>query len=199
MKLTISMLIMAAFSAGAPSSPLARTLRTGHAEDTLSRSKLNWPCYNSSYWGDHWFERKWTEEHFKRKVKMKRKTPAVLPLQQMFLPCWAQQQEIQRQPPHGSMILKANGQLFFYSQLSCLFLSLSLSYPMYLSFYLSFLSLLWLPWISQSCDITRYRTYSLGHQNASRVAGQAQCLRWGTFSSNFKLTGNTFVDLFWLI
>ena len=40
MKLAISMLIMAAFCAGAPSSPLARTLRTEHAEDTLSRSKF---------------------------------------------------------------------------------------------------------------------------------------------------------------
>ena len=49
-------------------------------------------------------------------------------------------------------------------------------FPMYLSLCLSFLSLLWLPCISQSCDIARHRqiTYSFSskiQQDASRGEG----------------------------
>ena len=55
---------------------------------------------------------------------------------------------------------------------------LSLSYPMYLALYLSFLSLLWLPCISQSSDI-EHRTYSFQssrHWNALRVEGGGHLL-----------------------
>ena len=48
-------------------------------------------------------------------------------------------------------------------------------FPMYMSLYLSFLSLLWLPCISQSCDIALHRNYSFSsssHQNASRMGYQ---------------------------
>ena len=44
--------------------------------------------------------------------------------------------------------------------------------PMYLPLYFSFLSLIWLPCISQSYDIARHRTYSLSRprrQNASKI------------------------------
>ena len=66
-------------------------------------------------------------------------------------------------------------QPFWWPHTICHFLYLSLSYPMYLSLYLSFLSLLWLPCISQSCDIALHRNYSFSsssHQNASRMGYQ---------------------------
>ena len=55
-----------------------------------------------------------------------------------------------------------------------IFACLSLVYLMYLSVYLSFLSLLWLPCVYQSCDFAWHTTYSYSsfrHKNTSRWGG----------------------------